>query len=168
MIIRVNHPELLNKLVFRWRQKAACVCECSWCWLEVSSKQQVLQQRMSRRQSVFSSVVQWNHRVLMIGDGGRCAGCTSRSSIRAPFRGKRRTSERIVYTLCVWKSEANVGGAAKAQRNNELVLSKPNRCHVTGVRIKYNLAASSSRFYVPHTRPWSRKPFGQSSMNTAS
>jgi len=35
----------------------------------------------------------------MIGDGGRCTGCTSRSSTRAPFRGKRRTSKRIVCSL---------------------------------------------------------------------
>jgi len=68
----------------------------------------------------------------MIGDDGRCIGCTSRSSTRAPFRGKRRTSKRIVCTLCVWKSEANVGGAAVVQRDYELVLSKPDEQHCPG------------------------------------
>ena len=88
--MRVNHPGLQNKYVFRWRQKTACV----WMFLMwvVSSNQQVLQQQMSRHRGVFWSVVRWNYRVLMIGDGGRCTGCTSRSSTRAPFRGKRRTS----------------------------------------------------------------------------
>ena len=65
--------------------------------------------------------------------GGRCIGCTNRSSTRAPFRGKRRTSERIVCsTLCVRKSEANVGGAAVVQRDYELVLSKPDERHCPG------------------------------------